>query len=170
MFPEKKPISTRTVVIIIIGTVFLALLAPVLLNFLLGLEVFEKYAKYQDSGQSSSGLILIAKGIVLSFILLFYRYIQDRSCGLVFLVFSVLEFAVLVAALSSVEIGRFSIYFSIFPLILMKYIADSFRSRGRRLVYATLALYAVLYFIILYYIMGSSEIFPYNIASAGGVL
>jgi len=161
-FSPMKILRSRSMVVIGIVLSLLIVAGPPIVTSLLNISVFEKYDKYQTISQPSAGIVLTAKLATLGIITIFLRRIRQYPYFAFFYIMTTIEVLVLILGLSSIDLSRFSIYFSIFPLILLTYIARTFDKRSRFIIFTIIILYSMLFFWASYLLKGGSEIFPYQ--------
>lgn len=140
----------------------LCLSVPAIVDVASSFSMFEKYIKYQAS-DSAKGYVLLVKSAIIGIFLLFYRHLKHIRYFALFFVFSLLELVISIAALNSIDISRMALYFSVFVPVLLTYVVDIFGDRvGKHVATSLTIIYGILYFITFYYLLGSSDIFPYN--------
>lgn len=163
-------IKTRAAIIMVGGVLFAIIVGPYLISLVLNLSIFEKYDKYQSVSDASTGTVLIIKTLMLGLIAVLYKHIRRYPYVAFFMTMSVIELVIALVARSSVDISRFSTYFSIFPLLLLSYVPLAFKGKSRIIISALVVLYGIAIFYITYFIAGGSEIFPYNFSFTGVLL
>lgn len=161
--PSSRILRNQTLVITILMFLLFIVLGKFTTEYILDLTFFEKYDKYQVASQASAGVLLATKIATLGIITIFMKNINEYKHFAFFYVMGVFEVLILVLAINSVDLSRFSIYFSIFPIILITYVASSFNRSGRFVIFPVMLMYAISFFWITYLLKGGSEIFPYQI-------
>ena len=79
-----------------------------------------------------------------------------------FIAMSFLEIAMLVIGLSSVDISRFAMYFSVFSLLFIPSITGVFTRQVQRPILLLVSLYGLIMFFMQYFVFKGSDIFPYQ--------
>lgn len=165
-------ISVRLAIMTTIFSAGLILLTPVMINILFGsVDFLDKFVKYNDSDQVSSGVVLIAKLIMFIFtIVVCIKAEYKKPNAAMIMILAAIELSLTIAALYSINISRISLYFSLFSIVFYTYVTQVFRSKSLRfLMYIVIVSYAVTYFIVAYYMLNGSEIFPYNVVINRGI-
>lgn len=154
--------------LIVLGLAALCIAIPALVDIASSFSMFEKYIKYQAS-DSAKGYVVLVKLVIAGIFFLFYRHLKYIRYFALFFVFSLLELVISIAALKSIDISRMALYFSVFVPVLLTYIVDIFGDRiGKYVTVSLVAMYGILYFIVFYYLLGSSDIFPYEYWTGAG--
>jgi transmembrane protein EpsG len=162
ILPPKFRINTRTFVIILLTLSAVIVTGQYMFTFLLNLSLLEKYSKYQYYSESATGLVLFTKLLILGSVTLMFNRMRSYSNFAFIYIMSITEVMILILARGSIDLSRFSLYFSIFPIILLANLIRVFERSSRYIVVAGLITYALAIFIISFYIKGGAEIFPYK--------
>jgi len=162
ILPPKFRINTRTFVIILLTLSAVIVTGQYMFTFLLNLSLLEKYSKYQYYSESATGLVLFTKLLILGSVTLMFNRMRSYSNFAFIYIMSITEVMILILARGSIDLSRFSLYFSIFPIILLANLIRVFERNSRYIVVAGLITYALAIFIISFYIKGGAEIFPYK--------
>lgn len=153
----------RTLFKSLVGFLVILSILPVTFMLLALIPGFEKYAMYQDVIAEGGNITFYVKAVIMVLILLLYKHFIVHDKNNAYLVaFALFDLALTVVGFSSAFVKRISMYFSIYPLMLLVKAAVASPNAKNRIVGGTLvALYGVAFFIVSYYMLGQSEIFPY---------
>lgn len=152
-------------------TLATCLILPYLYDLLQTIPFLNKYSTYQMITAEGNNNIFYLKVIILMGILLFYkRIISHNTMNMYFLIFFVLDIVLSTLGFISPFIKRIALYFALFSPLLLVAIPDMFSDKlGKFISYVILIIYGMLYFYLAFYVMGQSEIFPYQFALGGSL-
>lgn len=161
---NRKPESYYNLIRIIILLITTLMCIPFLISFISNIDYFNKYSNYKDVINNGSNYIFYLKGLVYIVLSLFYRQINASNPKYLYIyLFATIDFALTSIGFIAPMISRTGLYFSIFPLMILSAITCLFKDRlGIFTSYIMVVLYGSLYFIVIYYLNGYSDIFPYS--------
>lgn len=149
------------------------LLVPLAITLVMQLPMFSKYDMYSSNGGEGANLTIFLQIAVLLLGIALARWavsVKNGALYMFLLIFATLEIVFATIGFSSTFIKRIGLYFSIFGFMLLSESTSIFKDRiGKILVMTFVVLYGVAYFIIAYYILGQSDVFPYTNILAGGM-
>ncbi len=161
-FTKGTAIRPKTMIMLLVVATLLTVFGAIGIQMILGLSFLDKYDKYQNLSAASGGLVLTLKIVVLAVVLAFYRHIKKYTYSSFCIVMALLEVVVLAVSRNSVDIARFSLYFTPFSLILLAYLPKVLRGGQQLILILVILVYAVAMFYISFYLLHGSDIFPYN--------
>jgi len=146
-------------------------LLPYTYELLQTTSFFSRYSAYQSITADGNNNIFYLKVVILIVILLFYkRIISHDKKNIYFLIFIVLDVVLSTLGFGSPFVKRIALYFSLFSPLLLASIPDIFSDKfGKFICYSTLVAYGLLYFYLAFYLMGQSDIFPYQFIPWGNL-
>jgi len=153
---------TLTLSVVLAATVGIGL--PVLVGFGSGIPLLGDYLEYEGRQVGVGLLDVVFKLVPLIAVFCTYMAVvkKDKSAK-VFATLILLEVATLGLGSISAVFIRVSYYLAIGGLVYLALIPSSFSShRLRRLMKMIIVLYGIVFFVVTYYLVGYSEIFPYN--------
>ena len=127
-------------------------------------SILSDYSQYASTSNAAAGSILILKIVIFSVFLVFtiMGKLQKLEYSRLFVAMSFLEIAMLVIGLSSVDISRFAMYFSVFSLLFIPSITEVFTRQVQRPILLLVSLYGLIMFFMQYFVLKGSDIFPYQ--------
>ena len=160
---DKKKIDFTLLKVFALAAVVFLLL-PYVYSLLEAASIFGKYSTYQTIAAEGNNYIFYLKVALLGAVLLFYKRIIARNPKHVFFfILIVLDIVLSTLGFVSPFIKRIALYFSLFSPLLLTPIIDVFSDKlGKFLSIALLITYGLAYFYLAYYVLGQSEIFPYQ--------
>ena len=164
MFIYKTNFKFREIFsMFIVGTAILLGGSAIFSTFMQS-SIFSDYSQYSSTSNAAAGSMLMLKFIIFSVFLTliimgkFHKLAYSR----LFIVMSFLEITMLVIGLSSVDISRFAMYFSVFSLLFIPSITEVFTRQAQRPILLLVSLYGLIMFFIQYFVLKGSDIFPYQ--------
>lgn len=169
MYLNNKSTGTRTIVTLYLTIALIAIALP---GTFLAIPHTEQFAKYLDYGNYVSGVsltMIIFKLSVLLTILYFYPRIEKNDVAAKqYLILGSIEYTTAGLWLKSAALFRITYILTPFNLILLSDIVEAFKNgRSRAIAAGLIVAFAVVYFIVAYYLAGQAEIFPYNFYEIG---
>jgi transmembrane protein EpsG len=161
---STKPASYLNLLKILALFLIIIISMPLIINYISNLELFSRYSDYKEVINKGNNYLFYLKGLVYLVLLLFYKQINSSNPKYLFLyIFATLDFAFASIGFIAPMISRIGLYFSLFPLVLLSILPSLFKDRlGVFVSYIAIILYGLLYFIVIYYSKGYSDIFPYD--------
>lgn len=164
MFIYKTNFKFREIFsMFIVGTAILLGRSAIFSTFMQS-SIFSDYSQYSSTSNAAAGSMLMLKFIIFSVFLTliimgkFHKLAYSR----LFIAMSFLEITMLVIGLSSVDISRFAMYFSVFSLLFISSITEAFTRQAQRPILLLVLLYGLIMFFIQYFVLKGSDIFPYQ--------
>ena len=164
LFIHKTTFKFREIFSMFVIGVVVLLSGSVVFSTFMQSSILSDYSQYASTSNAAAGSILILKIVIFSVFLAFtiMGKLQKLEYSRLFVVMSFLEIAMLVIGLSSVDISRFAMYFSVFSLLLIPSVTESFTRQAQRPILLLVLLYGLAMFFIQYFILKGSDIFPYQ--------
>lgn len=164
LFIHKTTFKFREIFSMFVIGVVVLLSGSVVFSTFMQSSILSDYSQYASTSNAAAGSILILKIVIFSVFLTFtiMGKLQKLEYSRLFVVMSFLEIAMLVIGLSSVDISRFAMYFSVFSLLLIPSVTESFTRQAQRPILLLVLLYGLAMFFIQYFILKGSDIFPYQ--------
>lgn len=164
MFIYKTNFKFREIFSMFVIGVVVLLSGSVIFSTFMQSSILSDYSQYASTSNAAAGSILILKIVIFSVFLAFtiMGKLQKLEYSRLFVVMSFLEIAMLVIGLSSVDISRFAMYFSVFSLLLIPSVAESFTRQAQRPILLLVSLYGLAMFFMQYFVLKGSDIFPYQ--------
>lgn len=164
LFIHKTTFKFREIFSMFIIGVTVLLSGSVIFSTFMQSSILSDYSQYASTSNAAAGSILILKIVIFSVFLAFtiMGKLQKLEYSRLFVVMSFLEIAMLVIGLSSVDISRFAMYFSVFSLLLIPSVTESFTRQAQRPILLLVSLYGLAMFFIQYFVLKGSDIFPYQ--------
>jgi transmembrane protein EpsG len=127
------------------------------------IQIFEKYALYQNLDLEGANYTFILKLVtIIVFYMLAYKLIKTRN-ELTFLSLSGVEVALTLLGFIAGPIKRIGMYFSPFTLLILPRFIDIFSDKfGKHIASTTIILFAFIFFILSYYVLGQADIIPFK--------
>lgn len=136
---------------------------PLLFPIIGAIDLFSHYETYQDIVLAGNNYTFLLYLVILIALLLAARRLISSKTDLSFLSLSAIGTVFMTLGFMSTPIKRIAMYFTIFPLLLMPKFIDMFNDRfGKFICYTLLIAYGIIFFIISFYILNQSSIFPYK--------
>lgn len=162
---NNKMISKQTQKRILFIALLVAILYKPVLNQLLQIPFLSFLQRYsyvlnENRGGNRTFILFVLFTIVVVILQEYLKKIDFRNEFYIFLIY--LNLIIGIAALSSKYIYRLNMYFQMGYLTLFPYIPSCFDKKTRVLVKSAMVLVAVIYFILMYYVLENGEIFPYQ--------
>ena len=164
LFIHKTTFKFREIFSMFVIGVVVLLNGSVVFSTFMQSSILSDYSQYASTSNAAAGSILILKIVIFSVFLAFtiMGKLQKLEYSRLFVVMSFLEIAMLVIGLSSVDISRFAMYFSVFSLLLIPSVTESFTRQAQRPILLLVLLYGLAMFFIQYFVLKGSDIFPYQ--------
>lgn len=164
LFIHKTTFKFREIFSMFVIGVVVLLSGSVVFSTFMQSSILSDYSQYASTSNAAAGSILILKIVIFSVFLAFtiMGKLQKLEYSRLFVVMSFLEIAMLVIGLSSVDVSRFAMYFSVFSLLLIPSVTESFTRQAQRPILLLVLLYGLAMFFIQYFILKGSDIFPYQ--------
>lgn len=145
--------------------IFIAIYYIDFLEILSSINGFENYSIYLTNEVSGQNRDIYLKFVVFIMIFLIrkplIKYDERNKFYLLLLVFDLI---ISFTGYSSPFIKRFSLYFGIAQLFLLASAPKAFKGKTvKMLIYFLICIYGILYFVLIYYLLGQSDIFPYKL-------
>ncbi len=161
--------SGRTVIFkTFVLSTFLYFLLPEVIHLFSSIPLFSRYIRYQTTQVvAGNNLTFFLKAFVLSVILIFSRHLLKLNRKMIFYIsFAVIELMLSTIGFTSAFMGRIALYLSPFSLLLVASLPLIFSDRlGKYFMTTLIVVYGLLYFYIAYYLLGQSDLFPYQLLS-----
>lgn len=144
---------------------------PFFSNLVMQIPAFGKYSMYTvNAGEGANYTLLLQMAVLVSGTALIHRAINDnnRKLYMMTIIFATLEVVFGTIGYSSTFIKRIGLYFSIFGFMLLAESTGVFKNWGGKVLSSCFVIgYGVVYFVIAYYILGQSDLFPYTLIVGG---
>lgn len=170
----SQKLSRQNVIIVALRLLPLAMLiiavSAIIINSALNLPLLDKYRNYFESGGGSGiGIYVLSLiNVAIALILKDKLEAKDRYMNF-YIVLSIIGLGLATLGLGSSAIHRISLYFMIYPILIIVTYADIFNDYlGNKLSRTLIILYPVVYFVLIYYLFDLGDIFPYNSTLIGG--
>ncbi|PID31640.1 hypothetical protein CR983_00070 [Candidatus Saccharibacteria bacterium] len=139
------------------------LLLPVTLNTEIGKLATGEYASYAGTDVGTSNFIFLFKAAVVVAASIFYGPLVRKNPTMALMVFlAILELAFIGLGAISGVFARAAYYASLGGFVCLAALPRVFNRQQSRIVQSLAASYALMYFLIVYYYLGYSELFPYQ--------
>lgn len=163
----------RNIARILGAFILLSLTIPRIINTTAELSLFSKYAAYTTfvPGGTGGNYSFYIKLILVFSALILYKFKKLKGQNVpLYILLAAVELALLSVGFFAPFIRRISVYMMPFTLLLVPEFIEIFpRSYKRRLAYLAIIAFGLLYFISVFYILGNSDIFPYNLVTKRGL-
>ena len=152
---------------IIIFSFLVLIFIPLAFNLLSFTPYLNRYLSYETMNIDSNNYIFFLKFVILLILLLFYKGMQkvDTNSFFYYLLFSG-EVVLTLLGFISPFIKRVTLYFSLGQILILPNLVDmgvnKFSNNSLKIL---IILYAIIYFVLAYYILGQSDIFPFEFIS-----
>lgn len=166
LWNEKKVdlISKWKIVLVILSIVAITFNYQGILEIISQVDVFSNYVTYVEENDTGNNRDLILK--IVLFLMVFMlrkpliRYDSKNKLYILLILFNmILGFT----GFSSPWVKRASLYFEIVQLFMVPSLIQIFRNKNDKfLIYLLIISYAIVYFILVYYIIGNSDVLPYE--------
>ncbi len=146
-------------------------LLPGVANVLSSTFLFSKYEIYQTTQVvAGNNLTFLLNAIVLGVILIFSRYLRKIDKNVMYYVpLVIIALTLSTVGFRSSFINRISLYLTPFILILITNLAAIFSDRlGKHIATGLVVAYGFIYFYIAYYLLGQSNLFPFQFLGGAG--
>lgn len=163
--PKNKEKISKIQVIQVIALMIVMLVVlnlKTILQYLTNFSMFEKYAIYMNP-MKTENKSLILKLILLCVFLFFRKQLKvyepkNNIYIILFIISVILEFT----GYFSAFVKRIAMYFTISEIYLISCLPKIFNKKDRNLVLLAIICYAIIIFIISFYIQGQSNVIPYR--------
>ncbi len=170
IYNKIKKNKLRNIILIIFYMLFVIIIYFGLFIFPSNIALFEKFLGYVNSSNNSSGFglgVLLLNLPVLIISLFFYKNTNKLENDYSFYIVLYL-ISIILAYLGylNIYLNRFSLYFSIIQILLIPKALEIFTDKMfRKFLVFIFVIIVGIQFINTYYVVGNSEIFPYNYIS-----
>ena len=164
LFIHKTTFKFREIFSMFVIGVAVLLSGSVIFSTFIQSSILSDYSQYASTSNAAAGSILILKIVIFSVFLVFtiMGKLQKLEYSRLFVAMSFLEIAMLVIGLSSVDISRFAMYFSVFSLLFIPSMTEVFTRQVQRPILLLVSLYGLIMFFMQYFVLKGSDIFPYQ--------
>lgn len=155
---------TRNLLKIGLTFVGIVLLLPFIFNLLTSVPFFEKYVMYQTVTAEGANNIFVLKVAILGLLILASQLLVKKSkIMILFIALSAIDLALSSAGFISPFLKRIALYFSFFHVLALAQFPLIFKDKfGKYVAVFLLIAYGVAYFYISFYVLGQSDIIPYE--------
>lgn len=164
---KKRLISNWKVFLTALLCLILIVNYQSIIEYLSDIEILNKYEMYAADNTRGQNRDLIFKFLLFIAVMILRKPLikyDNRNQLYILLIF--FNLIIGFTGFSSPWVKRISLYFEITQLFLVPSIIQLFKDRKEKtLIYFGVFLYAITYFIIVYYWLGNSEIIPYRFLS-----
>mgnify|MGYP003427018077 CR=1 FL=1 len=160
---KNKAIITGYKLGIILSIIlFVVLNYQMIINYFAAFDAFERYAVYSSVSDVGKNRDFYLRVFNFTTILALRKRLmaKDNRNGL-FIVMLLISLLIGITGFWHPQVKRLSLYFELPLIILMGYIPSLFSKQYKLVVSLIIILYAIVYFVITYFILGSGNIFPY---------
>ncbi len=164
MYLLQKKLKKRNIKNIIIISFAILLCIPIFTNLITYLPFLQQYTKYETLLAEGNNYTFYLKLIILLVFFLFYKGMVNESKNAFFfyLLFSI-EVTLTLLGFISPFVKRITLYFSLGQLLLLALLPELGANKmSRNFLNILVILYSVSYFILAYYYLGQSDVFPYQ--------
>ena len=164
LFIHKTTFRFREIFSMFVIGVAVLLSGSVIFSTFMQSSILSDYSQYASTSNAAAGSILILKIVIFSVFLVFtiMGKLQKLEYSRLFVAMSFLEITMLVIGLSSVDISRFAMYFSVFSLLFIPSMTEVFTRQVQRPILLLVSLYGLIMFFMQYFVLKGSDIFPYQ--------
>ena len=167
---NNRMITKKTQNIILGISLLVALGYKVLLRFILSISFFSFMQKYnyilsETSGGNRTFIFYVLITLVVMFFSKYLKKINIQNELYVFLIY--MNLIVGIASLSNRILYRLNIYFQMGFVLLLPYIPGCVDRKSRIVVKTAMIIVAAMYFVLVYYVVGNGDIFPYKFVWQG---
>lgn len=164
MYLLQKRLKKRNRKNIIIISFLILLCIPIFTNLVTYIPFLQQYTKYETLLAEGNNYTFYLKLIILLVFLLFYKGMVNKSKNTFFfyLLFSI-EVTLTLLGFISPFVKRITLYFSLGQLLLWALLPElGANKNSKNFLNILVIVYSVSYFILAYYYLGQSDIFPYQ--------
>ena len=157
-----KPFGKKIIMVIIAFAIISILLEPLLLSFE-SITAGTRYEDYTSISDSDNGVnifrvLVAAVPVIISFI--YYKRLKEDKESRFLINFSTLNLLILLVAMQSTIISRFSMYFELYNLLLYPKLVNIFKKEEKYLFVFLLGIFFFVYMFLLLPV--DSNLLPYN--------
>ncbi|MGL6247919.1 MAG: EpsG family protein [Culicoidibacterales bacterium] len=150
--------------------IFIAIFTVLVLNFdvILSSGIMEGYEIYAESTVVGKNRDILIKGLILVVGLVFSKHLiaLDKN-NKFYLILLVLGFIIGLTGFNSAFVKRIGLYFDISQILILPQICLIFFGEQKKMIYLILIFSSVTYLVLVYYILGSADVFPYQFGILG---
>ena len=167
--PEKTGFFVRVFFISAL-TAFICLNVFSIVLSIPGLERYELYTFVNEEGNNYIFFVKLLSLITIVVLCKYTVFESNRRINKFFLTLAIMELILLTLGFVSPFIKREALYFSPFILLLLPNIASAFQGRVLKYtIYTLILLYGTILFTVSHYLLGQSDIIPYNFSLEGEI-
>lgn len=165
LWNHKKDKMAGTVKVSVISVVLCVLIVmwiPILNVAISSFSFLSKY-RYLVQGNGGNNRDIFIKIVLLFMAILFYKYYKNKDKRMLLYVYALFISVVIgFTGFYTTFFKRISLYYEVPMIVLFGYLPTFFKSNSRLLVKIGIYVYAIGYFILSAYILGQSDLIPYN--------
>lgn len=171
IIPKKEKPNNKIIlrVLAIVLMIFIVINFTNMISIITKINLFDKYSIYEKEVESANREVLL-KFIIFAFILIFAKkLIEKDETNAIFIYLLIVDLILTFTGDFSPYIKRIALYFGTLRIFVLPAILTTIKNKNERIVvWIGITGYAIAYFVLAYYILGQSAIFPYQTFFIGG--
>lgn len=160
----KKKLKKKSIKNIFVISLIILLCIPICSKIIAYLPFLQQYTKYETITVEGNNYTFYLKLCILLIFFLFYKGVEKKydNAFFFYLLFSI-EVILTLLGFISPFIKRITLYFSVGQLLLWSIIPElGINKQSKHSLNILTIVYSISYFILAYYFLGQSDIFPYQ--------